>query len=323
MPKVHLEGMGAMGAMIANALAADGISFTWHDTDPGDETRLSWKASTGAILPFGDAPSMDNLAAWTRRLEDPEDAFGAFMSAYMQKTTFCYNSDNPPHGGRKFGVAPKAELYGRDKQRVVISNAHGWNMDVQSMVEDTRHHFADGRKQGPPRNALVVRTHGFGDNIFKWSWGWSGIVRVRFSRDFLRHPAMDRRPPLMYMRQGYQLPYLYKVGHGRGRDKDLYYCGTTLITQSRPKSLDVQSKYETWARNLEAAAGHVIDDYTLVPGTLMEAWRPMADPQDDLIARTTEGIIVRPQYGNGLRMFPGTYDALMDVLTLELHRGRR
>ena len=305
MAKLHLEGMGVMGCLIAIALESEEIDFTWNDTDEGDETRLAWKVSTGAILPFGDHESQLALKMWTDALEG--DSFlGKWLQGNVIQSTFCYVSQNPPHNGAKFGIKAEAEVGG-----VKISNAYGWNMDVQTVVRNTRLYFHDKRRESAPKRSVTIVTHGFGPNIYKWSWGWSGLVHVRFTGTFLRHKAMRRRPPLMYMRQGYQLPYLYKVGR---RAADLFYCGTTLITQSKPRSLPIEPKYETWEKNMMRAAGGVIDEISLVPGSLKEGWRPMADPAQELVEADSNGFVVKPQYGNGIRMFPLTYAELRDAI---------
>ena len=300
--RLHLEGMGVMGCLVALRLQEEGIDFTWSDIDA---PRTAWKVSTGAVPVFGDEFSHQNRIEWLAWLQR-----SSWIRHYVARTTWCYSAVNPPHRAADVGCRPKEEI-----GPIKISNKKSLNMDVQSFVEDTRKLFKDARRKmgdvaevDRPKRATTVITHGFGENIAGWSWGWSAKVTIEMSEEL--QVALRGRRPCFYLRAGYQLPYLYPVGLERE-----YYAGTTLITQRKPKSLALQPKFDTWLDHIEQQGGGHIAVTSVVRGSLMEGWRPMAHEDTPLIERLDRRLLrIRPQYGNGIRHFPSTMAALLEAL---------
>ena len=293
MTTYHLEGMGVVGCLVAHRLQAEGVEFTWHDVDAA---RTAWKVSTGAIPVFGDQQSHDDRQQWLAWYK------AGFLGHYMTKAVWCYAAQNPPHKAKDIGCKAKATV-----GPITVSNKRSLHMDVQRFVTETRSTFR--RRQTPGRRQRdVIITHGFGENIHRWSWGWSAQVLIELS-DELEH-ALGGRRPCFYLRNGYQLPYLYPVGRERE-----YYAGTTLVTQKQPRSLDIDPKLKTWLGHIREYSGQHIAVTSVIANTIGEGWRPMADPDAPLIehvdARTLR---IRPQYGNAIRHFPSTMRALLEEL---------
>lgn len=307
---IHLEGMGVMGCLIACKLADEGIPFTWHDRETN---RVSWKISTGAILPFGDERSISDLFSWHSDVFLPgnsETNYGEWMRRFMTMATYCYVTENPPHNGRRAParVAP-IFIIGPIK----VSNRFSIHLDVQSFVHETRQRFSSHRTSGRERGQQLIVTHGFHrDTIHKWSWGWSARVKIRMSpklKEALRSVSAAN-VPCCYFRRGFQLPYLYPVGA-----TGWYYAGTTLITQNKPQKLEVQPKFDTWKQHIEEYSEGHVTIRRMEPRSLGQGWRPMAHPEADNVYRDEHGrIIVSPQYGSGIRWFPSTYEQLKELL---------
>lgn len=294
--RLHLEGMGVMGCLVACVAEQRGYQVSWEDNR---SVRNAWQASTGAILPFGDDKSQQDLESWKRELFLLET-----IQPYLAEARYCYVAEQPPHKGRAAGVLEEQRV-----GSVKISNVTSLHMDVQSFVSKTRRRLAhQERKQ--PRGSMLVVTHGFGDNIHKWSWGWSAQVRVSFAA---RWSALCLpHVPMLYGRRGYQLPYLYPVG-----STGYHYAGTTLITQSTPKSLPIKPKLDMWRSHIKDYTGGAARITALRAGSLREGWRPMAHPEAELVERSPFGgneVRIAPQYGNGIRWFPSTWKALEEAI---------
>jgi hypothetical protein len=300
--------MGLMGALLIPHLDDAGHEVTWHDLD---EPRVaSWQASTGAIMPFGDRESMEGLALWMTMVKR-SSTFRELYLKHVQRARFCYYSQNPPHGGAKFGVEEVAKVGG-----VRFSNMRSLHIDAQQIVQIARSHYRKARLPGRPTRAdadeLVV-THGWRTNVIgAYSWGWSAIVKADLSPEILKQlSALNDHTGCFYMRNGYQIAYLYPVGRTGG-----HYAGTTLITQKDgPKDSDPQPHFERWCKQIEEfSEGHLrVGD--LLPDTLRQAWRPKPrEDQESLVWRQGGAIFLRPAYGNGIRMFPHYLEALLDVL---------
>lgn len=288
-----------MGCLVALRLQEEGIDFTWSDIDA---PRTAWKVSTGAVPVFGDTMSNRCRVQWLKWLKS-RTHFGNHMRHYMAKTIWCYTAANPPHKASEVGTRARRQV-----GPVQISNKQSANMDVQSFVLDTRSLYNALRRKDKPRKRLTVITHGFGSNIAAWSWGWSAQVAIEMSAEL--QEALGHRRPCFYLRNGYQLPYLYPVGLQRE-----YYAGTTLITQKKPKSLPIEPKLKVWKQHVEDYTEGHVRVVKVIKGSLGEGWRPMAHEDAPLIESVDERTLrIRPQYGNGIRHFPSTMKALLEEL---------
>lgn len=283
--------MGVLGCYLATRLAADGVDFTWHDTD---EPITAWKACTGAIFPTGHAEDQEAMAAWFGHALDP-----AFRG-HMEAAAYVFSTKQPPHQGK----APFLPLAGEAKL-LGIPSLH---LNAQQWVPWVRGRFA-ARQRAPeqqraPRERTVI-THGFGARLARVMWGWTVPVRVRTTADL-----GDRRACIYFRRGRFTMAYAYPIPL-----TDTWYAGSSLISQRVPRSLDIAPKFERWRRDfLDIGAGYVTD--VEQAGPPMEGWRPVpAEGDDALIRRLTDGALaVRPLWHSGVRHAPLVYNALQDVL---------
>lgn len=292
--RIHLEGLGLMGSLLIPHLVDDGHEVTWDDTE---EVRVqSWRASTGAIMPFGDDDSMQGLRLWIRMIRTPS-TFRELYRRLTERATFCYYSQNPPHGGKAYGVEEVAKVGG-----VRVSNQYSYHIDAQQVVQVARSHFRGmrAREWKKTKPDLRIVTHGWRPEVIgAYSWGWSAMVQAYVSNEV--QEALRTKTGCFYMRNGYQIAYLYPVGR-----TGMHYAGTTLITQKGgPKNNDPQPHFERWQKQIEEfSEGHLRGDL-LYPATLQQAWRPKPkDEQVDMVWQEGRTIFLRPAYGNGIRMFP-------------------
>lgn len=286
---IHLEGMGVIGCYLAHRLAADGVDFTWHDTD---EPVTAWKACTGAIFPTGHVDDQLALLDWMGHATD--ERFGQ----HMEVGAYVFSQKTPPHKG-KAGWLP---LAGNAKLLTVPS----LHLNAQEWVPWTREVYAD-RQWSPTtdRSPQVVVTHGFGPRLARLMWGWTVPVRVRTTTDH------GGRRPCIYFREGrFTMAYAYLIPR-----TDTWYAGSSLISQRVPRSLDIQPKFERWRRDfLRLGEDYVLD--VEAAGEPIEGWRPVPSKGDDaLVRRTTDGsLAVRPLWHSGVRHAPLVYNALKEAL---------
>lgn len=287
-----------MGSLVAWRLDQLGYNITWEDNR---SEQVAWKVSTGAIPVMGDELSRKNLLAWHIWLKKK-----SFINKFVEPAIWTYCSVNPPHQAKLHTMQTVGPLK--------LTSAHSYHLNAQQFVLKTRKKFESVARDcgfGAGAKTLVIITHGFGDNIWKWSWGWSATVEVEFSPELNR--AIERVDPglraCFYLRRKFELPYLYPIPK-----TNLYYAGTTLITQQHPTSLDLTLKYENWRKKVqEFSGGHVRRIITETPPR--EGWRPMANPEAPLIEVIKPNTLrIRPQYGNGIRFFPTTFTALRQAI---------
>lgn len=308
---IVLEGMGLMGSLIAPCLEDLGIEFRWYDTD--EQRVQSWRASTGGIFPHGNEESMTGLRMWRDLLsrDTLSPTFRQLYREHTQRARYCYYSKNPPHGGAAFGVEEVAKIGG-----VRFSNMRSYHIDAQQVVETARSHYRKQRIAGKPKRSeadLLVVTHGWRPKVIgAYSWGWSGIVTAKLSKQ-VRAQLRDHGDATgcFYLRNGYQVCYLYPVGR-----TGAFYAGTTLVTQkSGPKDADPRPHYERWARQLEEFSEGHLAVRELLPDTLRQAWRPKhREDQEQLVWRKGHTVFLKPAYGNGIRLFPLYFAELLTAL---------
>lgn len=283
--------MGIIGSLTAMMMVAEGYSFRWDDVE--EPHKVAWKACTGAIIPTGEALDMECRKWWhdNRRM----------FSKTLERARWCYSAANPPHNGAKQGVVAVEEI-----GNIKISNVASYHLNAQVLVPSVRQNLEAWRRK-PKKGDRRVVAHGFGKHIWKWSWGWSAQVEIELD-PVLREDLQGVRG-CFYLRNGYQLNYLYPVPH-----TNRYYAGTTLITQKEPKSLELKPKYDKWLENVKKESSGLIKITKMFPKTLMEGWRPMANPDDPLVKEEKGKLYLKPMYGNGIRHFPALWKALEEAL---------
>lgn len=287
---IHLQGMGILGCYCALNLAGDGVDFTWSDTD---DAVNAWSASTGAIFPTGHADDLRALDIWsTLYLHDA--AFGS----HMEQAAFVFGSKAPPHGGKQ-----RFE----DRGPVRVSALDSLHLNAQSWVPAVRARFADRRRTSCPRGLQEVITHGFGPRLARYMWGWTVPVRVRTAG------GDDWQREALYFRRGrFVMAYAYPIP-----GTDTWYAGSSLISQQRPRLLDVEEKFKHWRRTFtELSNGYVLS--VRRAGRPLQAWRPVPAKGDTAwVTRLDDGrLALRPLWHSGIRHAPLVYDALCEALDL-------
>lgn len=285
---VHLEGLGVVGCYLALRLFMDGEDFTWHDTD---EPVTAWRACTGAIFPTGHADDLKALAVWRMHLDD--DGFAPFL----EEAAYVFCTQRPPHGGR-YTYTP---LTGNAK----LAAESSLHLNAQTWVPWVREFFKTARRPSQPAGSQRVVTHGFGPRLARFMWGWTVPVRVRTV------PLAGELRPAVYFRRGrFVMAYAYPIPR-----TDLWYAGSSLISQHVPKNLEVMPKYRRWRDTfLELGEGFVVG---VVPaGPPAVGWRPVpAEGDHDWISREADGALAaRPLWHSGVRHAPHIYNALQEVL---------
>lgn len=290
---IHLEGMGVLGCYLAHRLFADGVPFTWHDTD---EEHTAWRACTGAIFPTGHADDEWARRAWA------DHYFEAGFREHMEVAAYVFCTKRPPHQGR-YGFQPlagEAKLGGEPSLHL---NAQAWVPWTRKVFEDRRiPHTAHTHLEA--RRGPRVITHGFGSRLARYMWGWTVPVRVLTTAD------IGRTRPCIYFRRGrFTMAYAYPIP-GTGQ----WYAGSSLISQQVPRSLEIAPKFERWRRDfLELGEGYVLD--VQQAGSPVEGWRPVP-AKDDVpwVRKVGDSLAVRPLWHSGVRHAPLIYRALQEAL---------
>lgn len=305
---IHLQGMGVIGSLLAHTLREQRIKFTWSDTE---EEHTAWQACTGAVYPTGESQELENYLRWQHDIN--HDALPPEITEHMEQAAWCYNGINPPHHGELAGVHSLTRGNAA-VDPLVISDGISYQFDMQSIVKATRTKFAKRRTDGYSGSGDLIVTHGSAQ-ADKFVWGWSINCKLDFSAEFLEtldELGIGMRPTL-YMRQVYDMSYLYP----HPRRQDLWYGGTATITQSVPKSLDVQAHYRRFKDKVAERSGGHVTVAGGVKGTLVEGWRPKYSGGTVMpLAKRVAGrqIMLRPMGGNGVRFFPLLADAVLEQL---------
>lgn len=299
MPKIHIEGMGLMGCLIATAFERDGIDFTWNDTD---EKVTAWKASTGCVFPTGEPSEIANYNEWINWLHC-QNEFGSWMRTHMERGLWTYISFAPPHDGRKVGVLELTRL-----GHLAVSNMSTLHLNVPMFVAQTSEKFAGARADRRPDQELIV-SHGY-KRAVRYGWGWSCRASLKLSDELLA--ALQGARPCLYLRKGYLMYYAYPMPA-----TDQFIVGTQNVSQKEPKERDTDTPYLKWLEHLEKTVGDHVWVRKLFDSTMQQGWRPYGEEGTKDVVRTKREprtYFVKPQSGNGLRMFPGTYRALRKAM---------
>lgn len=281
---VHLQGFGWTGSYLAWRLESEGIPFTWEDSD---EAICAWKASTGSVYPCGEEEEQRAYEYW-RQWKAPEQVRHAVCEA-----PYWYTSKGAPHAGKWDPVVDLGFI-----RRHPLPSLH---VNVQQFVRATRREFRDRRRMMAAPGATVLVSHGFGDRLSSYVWGWSRRVRL----DYDTRVFGDRA--CFYCRDGrYVLAYAYPVPGEPG----LWYAGSSMISQKSAHSLDMESKYATWASQFERLMQGTVQVTSV--GALTEGWRPKPVKGDErLVSQVGTSLAIRPMGASGVRMAPALAEAVL------------
>jgi hypothetical protein len=272
---IHLQGMGVIGAFLANTLADRGVPFTWNDVEA---RHAAWPACTGAVFPTGDNDDLYGLAAWLKLR-----ASASWAADVSCESVWCFTQKTPPHGGR-YPYEPLSGPLKVARHPAVFVNA-------QRLVLETRKRFA-GERRPPevPRPGLVV-THGSA-TASSYVWGWMARVQLVLARHIPRDAGI-------YCREGrFTMAYAYPIPGSPGE----WYAGSSLVPQVTPHALQTQKRLERWARDVERMTDGRVRCVSMKPPTM--GWRPRGDDAAPRV-RLVDGVVyVRPHWHNGVRHAP-------------------
>lgn len=293
--RVHLQGMGLTGCLMAHQLFLAGVDFTWDDTDA---EKTAWKASTGAIYPCGEPGSVDREShAWWY-----ENMRYAGYEPHMEEAAYMFSSKQPPHKG-KYGFS---QMEGCNLNLASLPAMH---LNAQSLVPATRIKFAAHRRAEAPAGARLIITHGFSQRRTHAFWGWTRLVRLEYSL-----PEIGELRPCIYLRPGlYFMAYAYPVP-----GTPWWYSGSSLIKQKGElKTQPILPKYDRWKEGFERLTEGRFK--VAEEGPILEGWRPASEVQDGWTKELEDGtLICRPLWNSGIRHFPMTWATTARLLGLDL-----
>lgn len=302
--KVHIEGMGLTGSMLATMLAERGIEFTWHDTD---DKQVAWQASTGAIYPAGShkfGPDEDCRTVWADW--HARQLFGTST----EEARYVYCTKSPPHEGKYAREQLESGLW--------LAGPSSYHLNAQELVPAVRERFAAQRVQvafapGPDDVDWYIVAHGWGRRLGHMYWGWTRLVTLDYDRSLYQRDGQELRP-CFYFREGrFVMAYAYPVPN-----TPYWYAGSSIIKQPilGRKSLEMEPKYDRWKTNFERLAAGAVT--VAQEGDFIEGWRPAAKADDDAWTRVRGNVIsVRPLWNSGIRHFPKQWAGIATTLGLE------
>lgn len=287
--RIHIEGMGIQGCLLANFLELRGIEFTWHDLDV---EQTAWKASTGAIYPanstkFGDDAGCHEM--WGHWIQQG-------LVDCVEVCSFWFNHKScEPHNG-KFGIqGSQTNVNGSLR----MSRGPAYHFNAQKFVPETRERFANNRvltTRRIPEHDLYVVSHGWGLRQGHVYWGWTRLVELIYDKPMF---DQDGNRASFYFRDGrFIMAYAYPVP-----GTPYWYAGSHIIKQSTSKarSLEMEPKYEKWKENFERLSHGMVT--VGKEHEFIEGWRPAC--RDDAWAqRSGNKIELRPLWNSGIRHFP-------------------
>lgn len=296
--RVHIEGMGITGSLMARRLELAGVDFTWSDID---DPRVAWQASTGAIYPSGSdkfGPDVECFHEWHRwHLQ-------GFISEHLEPAHFVFSTKGAPHGGKY----PTTRLNGG----LQLAEPASLHLNAQSLVRATRELYAARRVHaGDPRD-WHIQAHSWGSRLDRVYWGWTRLVQLDWRDAFAPLGTGDYRPAFYFREGRFVMAYAYPVP-----GTPWWYAGSSIIKQAADarKSLSMPDKYEKWKANFERLAGGTVR--VTEEGDFLEGWRPAAAKTDESWVRVTNRLItVRPLWNSGIRHFPKQWAGVAHVLGL-------
>lgn len=302
MTRIHLEGMGVVGSLLAWSLDEAGVSFTWHDIESDVN---GWQACTGVVYPGGDTETAEGYRGWQAWRSNPPwpDA----LDEYVETCSYWYSHQSPPHDG---DYTSQAEVEG-----LSMADPPCYNFNAQGFVPATRERFHDQRTDElPPESEYDTRviTHGFDQpRTERYTWGWMGVGTI--DADQRMYQLAEHGRPCVYCKKGsYIIAYAYpKPG------TDHHYLGTHIISQAQPKPLEIGDKPETWAKWFTSLSEGAVTPVSIEE--YRQGWRPVSN-SESFVKRVTDkdgaAVAVRPLRGSGVRLAPNAAAALHEALGL-------
>jgi hypothetical protein len=177
--KVHVSGVGLLGAFVLDELARRGLPFTWDDADT---PTSAWPVCTGAIIPYEDSePSWyaQGYRAWAQQLAAQPEAFAPLL----EPVQVVYALKGVP--GRLEGSKPIPLGQTADGVRLWREPKTAWQLNAPQFVQVTRARFAAQRQLCTTAplapDVTPVRCWGIHDPAAQPIplWGWARLVHLR------------------------------------------------------------------------------------------------------------------------------------------------
>ncbi len=298
--RVHVEGMGITGSLLAYHLESWGCNWTWHDADA---PATAWKASTGAIFPAGKPGSLDweCWRVWAEWLNGKSP----YPRQHFEPARYWFNHVQPPHHG-------SYEFFEAGKHGLKHAGPTSFHLNAQTFVPATRRRFKARNLERVPRYDVYVIAHGFSQRLHHVVWGWTVPVKLK-----LPHYMCDSLRPAVYLRKGrFVMAYAYPIP-----GTEFWYAGSSLIRQPRPAELEVELKLLRWKENFEELSGGALKVTEARLDGALQGWRPAeADPHCEPKVKAFAGkrLAVPPLWHSGIRHFP----RVLQQLQAELGRVR-
>lgn len=302
--RIHIEGMGVIGAMLAWHLFERGIDFVWLDNE---QTICAWRASTGCIYPSGDSFDMENYQIW-EEWEKGNAPFSEKLPGVICRAPYWYSSKAHPHSDyRSLSRRYKGKLGQiREFSGLHLSNMPTLHLNVQSFVGETRCIFQDRRVDRYDGGRKIV-AHGFSYRLKQYVWGWSAIARMRYNEAFKE----NRVTPCFYLRQRnlrYVFAYAYPIPN-----TPYHYIGSMLRPQKAPMVYEVLPKIEEYKKRIAMICGDTLAVEQVL--NVMQGWRPEPiSDEEPLVIKRDDVLYVRPMWHSGVRHSPLLIKAVLTEL---------
>lgn len=310
MMRVHLEGMGITGSLLALCLERAGVDFTWDDAN---SPLAAWQASTGAVYPTGRTGSIDRWTyerwvEWVR-----SDRFAStYPYSWLESCAYWFNHKAPPHEGPG-QVTREVGGWMRGTEHAAIQ------INAQRLVPIVRDRFKEKRRESRDTKRLRIVAHGFSARRTHCYWGWTRLVGLDIASS-VKALSLGRRASIYFRDGRFNMAYAYPVPGDASR----WYAGSSLIKQLRggERSLEIEPKYERWKQTLERVSGGLLR--VVAEGDMLEGWRPASedvptgtepvrphlyDAADQMrpwvkLMTLSESLVVPPLWNSGIRHFP-------------------
>jgi hypothetical protein len=281
--RLHIEGMGLIGSLVAWQLRARNIDFTWNDTEA---PFTAWHASTGCCYPSG-GPDWECYVQWLEWL-----SLGSIYPS--QDFTIAPYWVDTVHKSLPHGLQAETLELECGMRHVEHDSIH---INAQAFVARTRQEFQVTRETRAPANADVLVSHGFTPRRDRYLWGWHALVHLKYDINVFRERAC------FYLRKNrFQFAYAFpRPG------TDQWYAGTSMISQRTPRQLAIEPKFKGWEQRFDALCGSAVE-VAKVDG-FREGWRPVGASLEGrkkwlLYQPKTRRLTIPPMGGDGFRRFP-------------------
>lgn len=306
--RIHIEGMGLLGSLLAFQLGRFGVNFTWDDID-NPKISTAWPASTGAIYPAGSTkfgPDWACYKVWARWFNQLDG-----LQPHLERCRYVFGHKSTlPHEGK--GLYNPSEPTVHGLRMGDVPSFHG---NAQTLVPAVRKAITRQRKDPNwkigQEGLTIIRCHSFTEQMAYAYWGWTRLVELEYDSAY---GDKHERPCFYFRPSKIQMAYAYPVP-----GTPYWYAGSSIIKQKlgKFKSLEMEPKYEKWKALFE----QLCNGAARVSGEsdFIEGWRPAPDnvtwpANTPWLRREGNEWTIRPMWNNGWRHFPYLWQQIASTL---------